>query len=443
MSAGTGTSRRTLIGTAAAAMSLPVLGARAQGALEQRVVIITSFSRDGRGLTRNSPGVDSYETFGFGIDQTRANLKVDYVKPLPGDVKLKAGVDLEVGENDYDNRRAVGPAPGALVVDTARTNRFLYDQDVFAAYVTYERPFGDFTVQGGLRAEQVNIDTHQLTSNQKNSNDDFKVYPSLFLSYTLNENNTLNANYSRRIQRPQAQDLNPYPVYQDPYNYRAGNPDLKPQQTDAFELGWQYRKGQTSYLATLYHRRNTQSVTDVVTDLGGGVLLTTKQNLGKNNSTGLELAANGRLTPTLTYSVSSNLFRNEIAAANLGFAGTREDTMVSGRANLNWQVTPKDFLQVNAISSGRRLTPQGYREPFRMLNLGYRRKINDKLSFVVTGQDVLNTIEDTVIIDTPTLRDTTSRQPRVRAVFVGFTWLFGGGKQREPGFDFSGAQVGN
>ncbi len=404
---------------------------------------VTRFSRDGQGLTRNSPGVDSYETFGFGIDQTRANLKVDYVRPLPGDVKLKAGVDLEVGDNDYDNRRAVGPAPGALVVDTARTNRFLYDQDVFAAYVTYERPFGDFTVQGGLRAEQVKIDTHQLTSNQKNSNDDFEVYPSLFLSHTLNENNTLSANYSRRIQRPQAQDLNPYPVYQDPYNYRAGNPDLKPQQTDAFELGWQYRKGQTSYLATLYHRRNTQSVTDVVTDLGGGVLLTSKQNLGKNNSTGLELAANGRLTPTLTYSVSSNIFRNEIAAANLGFSGTREDTMVSGRANLNWQVTPKDFLQLNAISSGRRLTPQGYREPFRMLNLGYRRKINDKLSFVVTGQDVLNTIEDTVIIDTPTLRDTTSRRPRVRAVFVGFTWLFGGGKQREPGFDFSGAQVGN
>jgi outer membrane receptor protein involved in Fe transport len=404
---------------------------------------VTSFSRDGQGVTRNSPGVDSYETFGFGIDQTRANLKVDYVRPLPGDVKLKAGVDLEVGENDYDNRRAVGPAPGALVVDTARTNRFLYDQDVFAAYVTYERPFGDFTVQGGLRAEQVNIDTNQLTSSQKNSNDDFKVYPSLFLSYTLNENNTLSANYSRRIQRPQAQDLNPYPVYQDPYNYRAGNPDLQPQQTDAFELGWQYRKGQTYYQATLYHRRNTQSVTDVVTDLGGGVLLTTKQNLGKNNSTGLELAANGRLTPTLTYSVSSNIFRNEIAAANLGFSGTREDTMVSGRANLNWQVTPKDFLQVNAISSGRRLTPQGYREPFRMLNLGYRRKINDKLSFVVTGQDVLNTIEDTVIIDTPTLRDTTSRQPRVRAVFFGFTYLFGGGKQREPGFDFSGAQVGN
>ncbi|WP_419252215.1 TonB-dependent receptor domain-containing protein [Caulobacter sp. ErkDOM-YI] len=404
---------------------------------------VTSFSRAGQGVTRNSPGVDSYETFGFGIDQTRANLKVDYVKPLPGDVKLKAGVDLEVGENDYDNRRAVGPAPGALVVDTARTNRFLYDQDVFAAYVTYERPFGDFTVQGGLRAEQVKIDTNQLTSAQKNSNDDFKIYPSLFLSHTLNENNTLSANYSRRIQRPQAQDLNPYPVYQDPYNYRAGNPDLKPQQTDAFELGWQYRKGQTSYLATLYHRGNTQSVTDVVTDLGGGVLLTTKQNLGKNNSTGLELAANGRLTPTLTYSVSSNIFRNEIAAANLGFSGTREDTMVSGRANLNWQVTPKDFLQLNAISSGRRLTPQGYREPFRMLNLGYRRKINDKLSFVVTGQDVLNTIEDTVIIDTPTLRDTTSRQPRVRAVFVGFTYLFGGGKQREPGFDFSGAQVGN
>jgi len=403
---------------------------------------VTSFSRDGRGFTDNTPGADLYESYGFGIDQTRANLKVDYSKPLPGEAKLKMGADLEVATNDYDNRRSTGTAPSPLAVDTARTNRFLYDQDVFAAYVTYERPFGDVTVQGGLRAEQVNIDTNQLTSGQKASNDYFKVYPSVFVRYTVNDNNTLNANFSRRVQRPQAQDLNPYPIYQDPYNYRAGNPDLKPQQTDSFELGWQYRKAQTYYLATLYHRRNSESVTDVVRDLGGSVLLTTRENLGKNNSTGLELVANGRLSPTLSYSLSSNIFRNEIAAANLGFTGTRKDTMVSGRANLNWQATPKDFLQINAISSGRRLTPQGYREPFQMVNLGYRRKINDQLSFVVTGQDVLATIEDTVIINPPTLRDTTKRLPKARALFFGFSYSFGGGKPRPEQFDFSGAQVG-
>jgi outer membrane receptor protein involved in Fe transport len=403
---------------------------------------VTDFSRDARSTTRNTPGGLGYEAFGFGVDQTRANFKLDYSKPLPDSAKLKTGVDFELARNDYDNRGAAGAAPGALIPDPARTNRFLYDQDVYAAYVTYERPFGDFTVQGGLRAEEVRIDTNQLTSNQKNQNDYFKLYPSLHTGYTLNENNTLTANYSRRTQRPQAQELNPYPVYQDPYNYRAGNPNLKPQQTESYELGWQYRKAQTYYLATLYYRRNAQTVTDVVRDLGGGVLLTTRENLGQNNSAGLELVANGRLTPKLTYSLSSNIFHNEISAGNLGFAGTRADTMISGRANLNWQATPKDFLQINAFSSGKRLTPQGYREPTKMVNLGYRRKVNDKLSFLATVQDVTDSFGETVVIATPVLRDTTTRSAKVRSAFFGFTYSFGGGKTRPEQFDFNAPQVG-
>lgn len=403
---------------------------------------VTDFSRDSANILRNSPGATVYETVGFGQDQTRTNLKVDYSKPLPNDVKLKTGVDIEWASNDYDNRGATGAAPNALSVDPSRTNRFLYDQDVYAAYVTYERPFGDFTVQGGLRAEQVQIDTNQLTSGQKNQNDYFRLYPTLHMGYTVSQSQTLNANYSRRVQRPGAQDLNPYEIYLDPFNYRAGNPDLKPQITDSYELGWQYRKGQTYYLATAYFRDTRDSVTDVVVDRGGGVLLTTRENLGKSRAGGLELVANGRLSPKLTYNVSGNLFWNEIDAGNLGFAGNRSGTAVSGRANMNWQATPKDFFQINAFTSGKRLTPQGYREPFKMLNLGYRRKVNDKLSLVVTATDALDSFEDVTVVDTPTLRDRTRRSANVRSVFFGFSYAFGGGKPRPEQFDFSAGGPG-
>jgi outer membrane receptor protein involved in Fe transport len=403
---------------------------------------ITDFSRDSNALLRNSPGGDVYEILSIGQDQTRTNLKVDYSKPLPDDVKLKVGVDVEWASNDYDNRGETGPSANALTIDPTRTNRFLYDQDVYAAYVTYERPFGDFTVQGGLRAEQVQIDTNQLTSNQTNQNDYFRLYPTLHMGYTLSQSQTLNANYSRRVQRPNAQDLNPYEIYLDPYNYRAGNPDLKPQITDSYELGWQYRKGQAYYLATAYFRDTRDSVTDVVVDRGGGVLLTTRENLGKSRAAGLELVANGRLSPKLTYNLSGNLFWNEIDAANLGFAGDRSGTAVSGRANMNWQATPKDFFQINAFTSGKRLTPQGYREPFKMLNLGYRRKVNDKLSLVVTATDALDSFEDVTVVDTPTLRDRTLRSANVRSVFFGFSYAFGGGKPRPEQFDFSAGGPG-
>ncbi|WP_425997414.1 TonB-dependent receptor domain-containing protein [Caulobacter sp. DWR1-3-2b1] len=403
---------------------------------------LTDFSRDSRAFADNTPAADEYEVYGFGSDQTRANFKLDYTRSLPGESKLKAGVDLEAARNEYDNHGARGPTPGGLIVDANRTNRFLYDQNVYAAYLTYEKPFGDFTVQGGLRLEQVEIETSQVTANLKGQNDYFRAYPSLHMGYKLSETQTLSANYSHRVQRPQPQDLNPYPIYQDPQNYFAGNPNLKPQETHSYELGYQYRKGPASYLATAYFRQSYKAVTSVTRDLGGGVLLTTRENLGESRNGGLELVANGKLTPKITYNVSANAFWNEIDANALGFTGTRSGTTLSGRANVNWQVTPKDFLQINGFTSGKRLTPQGYREPHQMINLGYRRKMNDKLSFVVTANDVLNSFKDDSIIETPLLRDRTERRPKVRAVFFGFTYLFGGGKQREPGFDFGGAQVG-
>lgn len=403
---------------------------------------VTDFQRDSQAFIDNATSADVYETFGFGADQNRVNFKLDYTRPMSGESKLKTGLDLEGVDNDYDNHGTRGPSLAGQVVDPSRTNRFLYDQDVYAGYVTYERPFGDFTALAGLRAEQVEIRTNQVTSGQKDDNSYFKVYPSLHLGYTLSQTQTLIANYSKRVQRPQVQDLNPYRIYQDPNNYRAGNPDLRPQITDSYELGWQYRKGPASYLATAYYRESRDGVTDVVRDLGGGVFLTTRENLAKSRNGGLELVANGKLTPKLSYNISGNAFWNEIDASDLGFTDTRSGTTLSGRASLSWQATPKDFFQLNGFTSGKRLTPQGYREPISLLNLGYRRKVSDKLNLVVTANDVLDSFHDTTVLDTPALRERIERRANVRAVFFGFTYSLGGGKARPEQFDFGGGAVG-
>jgi outer membrane cobalamin receptor len=225
---------------------------------------VTDFQRDGTAFIDNAAVADVYETFGFGSDQDRVNFKLDYTRPMPDEAKLKTGLDFEVVDNDYDNHGSTGPTAADQTVDPRRTNRFLYSQDVYAGYVTYERPFGDFTVLGGLRAEQVEIRTNQVTTGQKDDNSYFHVYPSLHLGYTLSQTQTLTANYSKRVQRPQSQDLNPYPIYQDPKNFFAGNPDLKPQITDSYELGWQYRKGPPRTWPRLYYRESRDGVTSVV-----------------------------------------------------------------------------------------------------------------------------------------------------------------------------------
>ncbi|WP_369059223.1 TonB-dependent receptor [Caulobacter sp. 73W] len=387
------------------------------------------------------PRPDVHERWAAVTKTAETELKADYTRPIEGGSKLKLGYNLNVELNDYDNFGARGPRPDAVVVDPAMTNLFAYDQTIHAAYVTYERPVGDLTILAGLRAEQTLIDIRQITSNLQVENDYFRLYPSLHLSHKLPADQQITASYSRRIQRPSARDLNPYRVYVDPLNYREGNPFLEPQVTDSFEVAYQRRKGSTYYLATLYYRESSKGVTDVVRELGDGVLLSTRENLGRGRNGGLELVANGKITKTLSYNVSGNAYWYEIDASRLGFEGARSDITLAGRGSLSWQVTPKDFLQAQGNLMGERLTAQGYIKNVGLLNLGYRRKLSDSLSFVVTAPDVLGTLRLRQVFETPGLERRTLRENNMRAIYMGLTYTFGsaGRKPKDPGFDFGGS----
>lgn len=247
----------------------------------------------------------------------------------------------------------------------------------------------------------------------------------------------LTASYSHRLQRPRPEDFNPFRQFLDPQNVRAGNPQLKPQETHAFELGYEHRKDATFYTATLFYRQNEKSFTEVVEDLGGGAFLTTRENLSQSRSAGLELVANRRLARNLTYNLSGSLLWMEIDAARLGFGDRRSAVALSGRANLNWQATPNDFIQLNVFANGKSITPQGHRDPIAVLNLGYRRKLNERLSLVVTAQDLLHSLRQGLVIDTPELRQQIIRKVNSRSLHVALVWSFGGARQREPGFEFS------
>jgi outer membrane receptor protein involved in Fe transport len=293
----------------------------------------------------------------------------------------------------------------------------------------------------------VQLDLDQVTQRLASNTDYFKIYPSVHLAYRFADDKQLILSYSKRVQRPNPQDLNPFRTDTDPLNLRAGNPNLQPQLTNSFEAGYQYKAGATFYLGTLYYRQNEHGVTDVVTSLGNGVLLTTKENLSQSKAAGLELVANGRVTKTLSYNVSANLYWNEIDATGqgldqlIGFAGRRSAFAAGGRGSLTWQATPKDTFQLSAQLNARRLTPQGYNDPNFLTFLGYRHKFSDSLSAVATVQDVFGSFQFRQVIDTPTLRERNTGAPGIQAVFVGLTWNFGAPNKRprDQGFDFGAA----
>jgi len=389
------------------------------------------------------PAADVYELVDNRTEFTILGFTSAYVRPMSDGGKLRAGYELEMREPEISNAVSRGSTPNALTPDPLVTNQFKAEQAVHALYGTWERPFGKLSAQAGLRLEYTEVDLDQVTTGIQESNSYFRAYPTLHLGYELTGEQTLRASYSRRIQRPQPFDLNPFLVFQDPFNYRSGNPQLEPQETDSFELMWQRRVQQTFYQATLYYRDTTKAFTQVSTDIGGGIFVTRPENLGARRDMGLELTANGKLHETLRYNASVNVFHQEIDATGIAGAQNSSGTVFSGRANLNWQPTAADFLQIAGFWQGESLQAQGVREAGGMVNLGYRRKLTEKWAFQATVRDVFDQFGDVTVFDTPQFRERTERRFGGRAWYVGLTYAFGQGPRRqEPQFDFAAPQTG-
>ena len=189
---------------------------------------------------------------------------------------------------------------------------------------------------------------------------------------------------------------------------------------------------------TGFYRHASGGVTDIISDLGGGVFLTSRANLATAERAGAELIANGRFSKKLSYNASATiaLERDRRAHQRHLRAALRHHRHRPRQSQLAAQ--PKDYFQLNAVYSGKQLLPQGYRRSSGILNLGYRRKFNDRLSALITGQNVLDTARQVTLFESPTLRDRIRQHGAGRILLVGLAWNIGGAskKRPEPGFDF-------
>ena len=395
--------------------------------------------RDVEAETRFAAGPAAFERIIYAGNGGEYSLKLDYKRPLGTDGSLNLGYEGERIDREFDFFAARGASPDTLLPVPGLTNLFRYGQIIHAWYGTSRFDLGKLDSQIGLRLEQVERKIDQVTDASLVKDDYFRAYPTVHLGYELSKSGQLRASYSRRIQRPSPQDLNPYTFYVDPQNLRRGNPALLPEVTDSFELALQHRKAGTFYSLTGFYRTSRGGVTDILSVLGGGVFLTSRANLATARRAGAELVASGRLGKALTYNGSATLLHNRIDTRSGGLSAPRSGASATVRANLSWQATPKDFFQLNAVHAGRQLLPQGYRRSGAVLNLGYRRKVNDRLSLLVTGSDVIGSARQVIVFETPTIRDRFRQTGSGRVVLLGLFYNIGGqvGRRRqEPGFDF-------
>ena len=183
--------------------------------------------------------------------------KADYVHPTKNGGKWEGGIKSSFVQSDnnlvFDNFGDAG-----WVLDLTKSNQFKYQENINAAYLNYAGKLSKKTsLQMGLRMEHTHSKGNSVTLNRIVDRNYPDWFPTFFLSRQLDTNQVLNLSYSRRIDRPNYQDLNPFVFYLDPYTYQQGNPYLKPQYTHSLQLTHVYK---SSFSTTLGYSRTTDVI---------------------------------------------------------------------------------------------------------------------------------------------------------------------------------------
>jgi outer membrane receptor protein involved in Fe transport len=362
--------------------------------------------------------------------QESSEIAVDYLRPFSKTQSLGLGYDFQQDEATYGNQgNNIDPTTGQSVPDPATTNTFEYVQQVNALYGTYQFGSGAWSYLAGLRAEQTREDARPLTTGTSIERSYFRLYPDLHVNRQLSDSATLAFSASRRITRPDPSALNPYVDSTDIQNLRSGDPYLRPQDTQSYELGCDVNLPHLSYDVTGYYRRNRDAVTDLTQSLGNDVVLTTKANLPSSDSAGLELTSNGQLRSKISYALSANLFYSQIDASGLGATGLQSAVGVNAKASIDYRPTPADTAQIAVTRSDKRLTPQGYIDAVNQVNVGYRHELRAGFTAVATISDLFNGQLYRRHVTSPDLSDLYQRRVTGRVVYLGFVFRFGSRKK--------------
>lgn len=349
---------------------------------------------------------------------------IAYTRKLGESTKLNLGYELTHLTTDLNNHIQVWDG-SAFIVDVDKTNDFTNRQVNNALYATLEMTRGKWGLLLGIRPELMNITSYLIHHSTFNTQHYFMVYPTLHSSYTLNDHDELQLNYSLRINRPEADDMNPFPEYQNPMTVKAGNPDLKPEKIHSVEAGYQWRGGQTTILTTLYYRYTLNKITSVAHYSDNTILKKTKENMNGSSAAGMELIVNTKLGRWAKLNMSGNLYGDRINVERLGYG--KDKTAVAWNAALNatFNIFAGATSQLNARYTSSSLIPQGRRSGTFTTDVAMRYDVpKTHLTLSATLTDMLHTFRKSITLDTPELHQHVDGSFDSRVLYLGATWTF-------------------
>ncbi|MEJ7610700.1 MAG: outer membrane beta-barrel family protein [Ferruginibacter sp.] len=240
------------------------------------------------------------------------SVKSDFIKPFQSGLKIEAGIKSSYVKSDnlvdYERLSRFGWVPDS------RNNHFVYEENINAAYLNANKKVGKWDVQTGLRAENTITKGVLASGNSTVKRNYVSLFPSAFLSYPMNKKNTLTVSASRRLQRPNYQDLNPFTFFLDSLSYRKGNPYLTPQFSYNYELTHNYAG---KLITTLNYTKTTDLISRIIVQEKGArgeiIGFLTTDNIAKATNIGLAVTAPVKFKKWWNANFYVNVYNNHYA----------------------------------------------------------------------------------------------------------------------------------
>ena len=383
-----------------------------------------------------------------------ARYKLDYTQKIGQTQKVEAGLYGSWQQRLSPSRAWNMEGEDSLLI---QFNDFDYEEWIAAMYATYGAKFGPFSMSLGLRGEYTNTyvrtrDVEEESAWSSTRRGYFEVYPTAFLSYAFPNNHELQANYTRRINRPRGRQINSFRDMSDSTNISFGNPLLDPEISSAVELNYLKTWDNHAISAGLYYRFSDNAI-ERVRYLDDNVMYSTFENVSRRQSAGLEVVAKNKVTKWLNLTTTVNCY---YAAMDSVFYDTNLDGALdllypfqqsfswNARLMANFLIPMGWSAQLTGMYRSADVVAQGKMNSQYVVDLGVRKSFLDrKLNLAISVRDLLNSRRWASTTWGDNFWQYSSHEPRGTMFSVTLTYNFGNmrAKKQRPqsgGMDMGG-----
>jgi outer membrane receptor protein involved in Fe transport len=351
--------------------------------------------------------------------------QLDYIHPLSESSKIETGFRTQMREMDSRYMFENELQPQQWMINDNRSNHFIYNEQIFAVYGMYATIMGNYSLQAGLRAEQTFTEGDQRIEGYEMDRTDYlSLFPTLHLRRNLENNQALQVSYSRRINRPNNRNLNPFMRFNSDFDVSYGNPYLKPEFINSYEIGYTRFWEGTSINPSLFYRHTEGMMTrfrDVREIDGRDVTVTTFENLNQGISYGAEFIVSQSISNWWNVNGTFSYFRNIIQGAQM--EQENDNYSWSGRFVSNMNLGKGWNLQVNGFYRSPIIMLQGEMDAMYSTSAGIRKNVmGNNGTISMNMNDIFNTMRFSMYNYGDNFTMNMERRRTSRFLNIGFTY---------------------